>query len=205
MKKLSMAIIAAIIVFASFGASAQARWGAVAGVNISNLSWNQDLLSTDPSVGFQVGVTGELMFPGIGFGVDASLLYSQQGATLHMGDFPVWANDGIGNVRSYHHYLDIPIHLRFKYTNLNGIEGTIAPFVYAGPTFAIKLSHSHTDALEYPAMAFGLEGGIGAELFRRYQISVSYTWGMSYSVQTVKLDGYSAHNRNLAVKFAWMF
>ena len=37
----------------------------------------------------------------------------------------------------YLHMLEIPLHLRFKWTRMNGLEDYIAPFVYGGPDFSI--------------------------------------------------------------------
>lgn len=198
-------MIVAMAALVSIDVAAQARWGVVAGIDVTNLKFNQPLIDVDRSVGYSAGLIGELMFPGIGFGVDASLLYTQQGATLHLGQQKIWSVQGYGNERSYLHYLEVPINLKFKYSNLNGIENTIAPYVYGGPCFSFLVGHSKVDALEYPGMTFGLQAGIGAEIVRKFQVSVSYCWGMSYSVRTKQLDGFSAHNRNLKVSCAWMF
>ena len=52
---------------------AQFRAAGVAGVNISTLNFSQDLVPVKSSVGYQAGILGELMFPGIGFGIDLGL------------------------------------------------------------------------------------------------------------------------------------
>lgn len=70
--------------------SAQFRYGPMVGVTVTDLKFKQDLISIDKSVGFSAGVATELMFPGIGFGVDAGLFYEQRGATLDLGQREVW-------------------------------------------------------------------------------------------------------------------
>ena len=72
-------IISALIIFAAlFGAistSAQFRYGVMAGANMTDLNFKQDLASVDQSIGYSAGLVTELMFPGIGFGMDFGLYY----------------------------------------------------------------------------------------------------------------------------------
>ena len=52
-------------------AQSTSRWGVVAGADITTLKFDQDLFKVDQNVGATLGVMGELMMPGIGFGFDA--------------------------------------------------------------------------------------------------------------------------------------
>lgn len=133
--------------------SAQMRWGATAGIDITNMKWSQKLFRNEPfkstkSLGYTAGIIGEYEIPGIGFGIDLGLQYAQRGASFNMGDFEIWNSDGYGNERSYLHYLDIPIHLRFKYSNLNGFERKLCPFVFVGPELSILLAHNKLEKTE---------------------------------------------------------
>lgn len=202
MKKIILSIVALVVAFA---ASAEFRWGPTAGVNISTYTFRQDLIEVDQSVGGDVGVLAELMFPGIGFGVDFGINYSLYGAKLHLGDKKVWASDGFGTEQSYLHSIHIPINLKFKYTNLNGIERKIAPFVYGGPVFSIIAGHNKVDALEYSGGSVMLQCGLGAELFEKFQISAGYYWAMTYEVRTIKLDNFSAKPQGWNVRLTYLF
>ena len=122
MKKIIAAILVMITLFGADKVAAQFRYGPMVGIDITNLTFKQDLFTVDKSVGYSAGLATELMFPGIGFGIDAGFFYAQRGATMHLGEKKIWASQGYGNTRSYLHYIQIPIHLRFKYTNLNGLE-----------------------------------------------------------------------------------
>lgn len=184
-------------------ATAQFRWGPVAGVNISNYRFKQKLVQCDQVVGPEVGVMGEIMFPGIGLGVDLGLNYSMHGSKMHFGEFPVF--EPAGTETSYLHTLQIPVNLRFKYTRLNGVEEKIAPFVFGGPVFSITVGHNNVSPLEYPGGCISLQCGIGAEIFRHWQVSGGYLWGMTYEVRTRKLDNYSARNSGWRVKVAYLF
>ncbi|MBQ9077336.1 MAG: PorT family protein [Muribaculaceae bacterium] len=201
-------IICLVVLATMIGAGsvhAQFRYGPVAGVDFTDLNFKQNLITVDESTGFSAGIMGEMMFPGIGFGLDIGLMYVQRGATLHLGEKRVWAYDGYGTERSYLHYVDIPLNLRFKYTRLNGIEDYVAPFVFGGPSLSFLVAHSSIHALEYARGEFGLSVGGGLEIMRNWQVSASYTWGMSYALKTRLLDDFSAKNRTLNIRLAYLF
>ena len=73
------------------------RWGPTVGVNITHFSWKQDLVPSKDALGFNGGILGELMIPGIGFGIDVGLRYSMIGADVDFGSKTIWASDGWGN------------------------------------------------------------------------------------------------------------
>jgi len=203
MKKL---IILSIILLSVFGAAkAQFRYGPVVGVTLNDLVLNQELVDVSQQVGYMAGIQGELMFPGIGIGIDLGLIYNQQGAMMKLGQKKVWFSDGYGNERVYIHNILIPFHLRFKYTRLNGVEEKIAPIVFGGPEFNIQVAHGKCGAFEYSGGDLGLTAGVGAELFRHWQVTGSYTWGMTYALKTKVLDNFSARSRQWTVKVTYFF
>lgn len=196
--------MAALVLVASIAAApvadAQFRFGATAGVDISSLKFKQDLFDVDKSVGFTVGVTGEMMFPGIGLGIDTGLFYRQLGATMHLGQKTMWADEGYGTERSYLHYIELPFHLRYKYTRMNGFEDHLAPFVYAGPSVCFLAGHSKLEAMEYAGADFGVDFGIGAEIATRWQVSASYRMGLTYAMKAKILTNFSARNNDWTVR-----
>lgn len=195
----------AIALSGAMSVNAQFRYGAMAGVNVTDMKFRQNLVSVDKSVGFSAGVVGEMIFPGVGFGINTGLYYSQRGASLNLGERKIWASEGYGKERAYLHYIEIPLHLRFKYTRLNGVENTIAPLVYVGPTFGLSVGHGNLEALEYSGGDFALTVGVGAELFRNWQVVAEYTWGMTYEAKTKLLTDFSARNKAFAVKVCYYF
>ena len=205
MKKILLIVAVIAAALTSLSASAETRWGVTAATNISTMKFNQPLASTSQVCNFSVGVTGELIIPGIGFAVDGSVLYTQLGGKINLGDYPVWSADGIGSPRTYQHYLEIPLNLKFKYSNLTGIENTIAPLVFGGPSFTILMGHSDIPALKYAGGEFGAHVGLGCEIIRRIQVTGSYNWGLTYALRTQKLDQYSAKNRFWRVAVTYMF
>lgn len=212
MKRLYTLLLAFALLAIPATVMAQFRYAPVVGVNISDLKFKQDLFSVNKLVGPQVGVLGELMFPGIGFGMDFGLFYSELGAKTDLGSREVWRVDGFGDEKAILHMLQIPVHVRFKWTRMNGFEDYIAPFVYGGPEFGILVGHSNikgnagvANPYTYTGGDLGLTAGGGAEVFKRWQVSVQYTWGMTYLLKTRKLEDVSAQNRQWTVRVAYFF
>lgn len=202
MKKILAILLLCVV---AFGASAEFRWGPTVGVNISNTDWSQNLVATDQLVGFQGGVMGEIMIPGIGFGLDIALKYQMQGGKVHFGDQFVWASEGYGTTDLYLHTIAIPLNIRFKYTRLNGVENVVAPFVFAGPQFNFHISNSDCDAVKRTAGSVGIQCGLGAELWKKYQVSASYMWNLTDDVHTKVLDNFHARMKGWYVNFAVLF
>jgi len=201
----SLLIVAISLACVSPAAFGQFRWGATAGVDINSLKFKQDIVDVSNTVGYQAGIMGELMFPGIGFGVDFGIGYDQSGAKVNLGQKTIWSSDGYGNEQVYLHNIHIPIHLRFKYTRLNGIENKIAPLVYVGPEFNIQVAHGNCEAFKYSGGDLGLAVGLGAELFKKWQITGGYVWGMTYALKTKQLENFSAVSRQWTVRVVYFF
>lgn len=195
-------LLACVCVASAF---AQFRWGATAGFNHQKYHFKQDLMRVDASPGFSAGIMGELMFPGIGLGMDFGLNYEMHGSKLHFEDQVIWASDGYGAEQSNIHLIQIPINLRFKYTRLNGIEKTVAPFVFGGPVFNIMCSHNSVPPLEYSSGSVGLQAQLGAELFTKLQISAGYYWDLTYEGRTRKLENFSMKPQGWEVKAVYFF
>lgn len=205
MKKLLLSIIAFAGILGCLTANAQLRYGPTAGVNLTTLKFSQELFDVDQSVGYQAGLQGELMFPGIGFGIDFAALYSQQGATCDLGSREIWASSGYGKERSYLHYLQIPVNMRFKWTRMAGLEDYVAPYVFGGPVFSFLVAHNKLKVFDYAGADLGLQCGLGFEFKRRWQLQGSYIWGMTYALKAEKLMNFTGRNRSWQVRVAYMF
>lgn len=193
------------IVVIALSANAQFRYAPIAGYSNTTLDFNQNLFTVNSVSGFKAGVMGELMFPGIGFGLDIGALYHLKGAEVYLGQKEVWAADGYGKNRLYLHYLEIPVNLKFKWTRMQGLEDYVAPFVFGGPTIGFMLAHSKVKAFDYSVLEFGLQVGLGFELFKRWQIQACYNWGMTTAVQTKKLDDFTGDNANWSISILRYF
>lgn len=204
-KNIAIIVVAVISLFCAAGAHAQFRWSATAGPTINSLVFKQNLVSVDKTIGYTAGINGEMMFPGIGFGLDLGLMYNQMGAKVDLGAHKIWASEGYGNEQLYIHNITIPLHLRFKWTRMNGLEDKIAPLVFGGPEFSIQVAHGNCDAIDYSGGDLGITCGGGLELFKKWQVTAQYTWGMTYVLKTKLLDNFSARSRQWTIRAAYFF
>lgn len=201
MKKI---VLVLLTILCGLGANAELRWGPTASVNFNNFHWKEPLLKSSMRPGLDAGVMAEIMIPGIGFGIDAGLTYGMRNAKVDFGQWEVWQSQGYGNENVMLHTVNIPLHLRFKYTRLEGVEETIAPLAYVGPMFTFNAA-SNCNALKQPFGTVSLDFGLGCELLQRYQFSVSYLWGVSYITKTKVLENLSARADGFRLNFAVLF
>ena len=189
----------------AFGASAKFRLGPTVGANFSKLHWSQRLIGEGMIAGYSAGLQCEVMIPGIGFGIDFGLKYVNHGGRCNFGEQFVWSSDGIGNTDLRMHTIQVPFDVRFKWTRMDGFENYLAPFVYAGPQFNFNVANSHCEAVDRLGVSVGLQVGLGVELWRRFQLSAGYVWGMSDVYKTKKLDDFNCHLNGWLVDFAVLF
>ncbi len=199
---LSLLLIAAAL---SNVANAQFCWGASLGGNCNNFTFKQDLVSVKQAFGATAGVRAEMMFPGIGFGIDLGLIYSMRGAKVNLGERLIWSSQGYGNEHINIHNIDIPLNLKFKWTRMQGLEDYVAPFIYGGPVLTIQAGHSKCDAMKFSGGEVGLVAGLGFEVFKNWQIAASYTWGMTYALKTRQLTDFSARNKTWDLHLTYFF
>lgn len=205
-RKVTLLIISLLVLSVTLPCSAQFRYGPTVGVSLNDLHFKQDLFDVDKTVGYSAGIAAEMLFPGVGFGIDLGLFYEQRGAKLHLGQKEMWASQGLSTEQMRLHSIVLPLHLRFKYTRLNGVEDRIAPFAYAGPSFGFIAAHSKVaNTMDYAGADLCMDFGVGAELFRHWQVSVSYTMGLTYAMKAKILTNFSARNRIWALRAAYLF
>lgn len=207
MKKVLISLIAVLCISMALTtkSSAQFRYGPIVGLDMTTLKFKQDLMTIDHTMGFTAGILGEMMFPGIGFGLDIGLYYQMRGANLHLGEKEMWSWQGYGTERCFMHTLVLPLHLRFKYTRLNGFEEKLAPLAFVGPSFGFTVAHSKLDVMSFPSGDMSLDFGVGAEVFERWQVTASYSLGMTYSIKARILTNESARNRSWNLRVTYFF
>lgn len=204
--KLIMLAVALMFAVSAF-AQPERRWGVTIGGNYNEIHFKQsDIFDSDPMFGGSIGVTGDLMIPGIGFGIDGSILYTLRQGKVHFGDKHAWESQGIETQAVRLHYIDVPLNLKFRYSRLGGLESSIMPFAYVGPTFSFHVGHNDVkDALRYTAVSVLLHAGIGVELFNKVQISGGYSFSVGQNLGTKILDEHVAKHRTWFVQATYFF
>jgi hypothetical protein len=204
MKKTVLLIAAMLLTATAAMAQTSSRWGITAGANFNEVHFKQtDIVPSKRAWGPQLGVTGEMNFSGIGFGVEGSLLYTLKQGKVNYGDRPVWAAVGAGNETVSMHYLDVPLHLKFKYNRLGGTESTIMPMLYVGPQFSFLVGANHKELNTYPPVNVYLDMGAGVELMERVQLRAGYNFSVGQSFHTKMLDENFAKNRTWYFNVTW--
>lgn len=204
MKKISILIITLLLATAAATAQTSSRWGITAGANFNEVHFKQsDIVPSKRAWGPQLGVTGEMNFSGVGFGVDGGLLYTLKQGKVNYGDRTMWESLGAGNETLSMHYLDVPLHLKLKWRRLNGLETTFMPLVYVGPQFSFLVGANHRDLNSYPPVNVYLDMGLGFELMERWQLRAGYNFSIGQSFHTKLLDDNVAKNRTWYVNLTW--
>lgn len=210
MRKLSFCLAALGILLCAtttHAAEGSRRWGVTIGANYNEIHFKQsNLVDVDRMVGGSLGVTGEIMFPGVGIGVDASLLYSLRQGKMHLGDRTVWKSLELGDETARMHFIDVPLNLKYKYRNLGGFENTLAPFIYVGPTFSFCVAGDDLkDEISYSPVSVNLHFGLGAEIANNLQISGGYAFQIGETLHTRHLDQNVAKNRTWQIQATYFF
>ena len=204
MNKITLLLAAITVCCASMTAQTTSRWGITTGVNINNIHFKQhDILPTTTMCGPQLGLTSELNFGSGGFGVDAALLYTLKQGKVDYGSRTAWESLSAGRETVAMHYIDVPLHLKFKYNRLGGTEDTFMPLLYVGPQFSFLPHGSHSNINKYPPVSVYMDLGAGFELFRRLQIKGGYNFSIGQSFHTKLLDDNVAKNRTWYVNVTW--
>ena len=177
MKKIILFITTLLIATAAASGQTTSRWGITAGATINEVHFKQhDIVPSKRAVGPQLGVTGEMNFSGIGFGVEGSLLYTLKQGKVNYGERTIWESQGLGDEMVSMHYLDVPLHLKFKYNRLGGAESTIMPMVFVGPQFSFLMHGNHGDINKYSPVSVYLDMGLGCELMDDENVAKNRTW-----------------------------
>lgn len=204
MKRISILFAALVLTAAAVMAQSSSRWGITAGANINTIHFKQsDILESKTMWGPQLGVTGEMNFSGIGFGVDASLLYSLDQGKVNYGGREAWSSLGYGDETVAMHYIDVPLHLKFKWHRMEGLENTIMPLLYLGPQFSFLAGANHKSLNTYAPVSVYMDMGLGVELMERVQIRGGYKFSIGQSFHTKLLDENVAKNRTWYFNVTW--
>ncbi|MCL1937279.1 MAG: porin family protein [Candidatus Azobacteroides sp.] len=160
-----------LFLISGFTAQAQFKFGVKAGVNLSKISCSGNKVAKDwydnnveNMTGFLVGPMVEFTVPLIGVGMDAAVLYSQEGFKLKEINKSFKTNN-----------LEVPVNLKYKITFLD----VVGAFATAGPYIKFKLSDDLLEQYKSKSFGAGLNFGIGIELLSHLQVGVAYKLGLT--------------------------
>ena len=163
----------AILWMSAFSLQAGIRIGAKAGLNLANASFSTDAIQSDNFTGFQVGPILEFSTLS-GFGVDAAVLYSQQGLKFKGTSITNESEEKVST-------LNIPVNLKMKFS-LASMAGV---YVSAGPYISFKLddqlsiNNEVSSQWENKNFGVGLNFGAGVELLKHLQVGANYQFALN--------------------------
>ena len=162
-----LTLVAAMMV--AMPAHAGLKWGLKAGVNLSNVSFSEEMkdIIMDQSnyTGFQVGPIVEFTVPIVGIGLDAALLYSQNGFKMEGDSYTT------GSIL-------IPVNFKYKLSLLD----LLGAYAAVGPYADFKVSDALGDiqeTIEAKSFGAGLNVGLGVELLGKLQVGANYQIGLT--------------------------
>lgn len=215
MKRLFIIFCLCILIPHTIQAINPIQWGVTIGASRSTIKDNP-YSSVDPKWGFHGGVKAILPLQGF-FYLEGSALFSGKGykADWYVNNdqppagTPSNENGGSELTRTSY-YLDIPIHIGYKYPFIHGVSlyASVGPYVGVG-LLGKEETHSGTykesvDLYETGSgdkrFDFGMGFRVGAELGNHFQLGFGYDWGFIKS--SVDDD---SQNRNLLFSLSYLF
>lgn len=157
-----------LLVASMFAATAQAqvKFGLKGGLNVTSMSFSEELFSASNRAGFFIGPTVKFTLPIVGLGIDASALYDQRSADVK-------ASTTEEQVKQQS--INIPVNLRYGV----GLGSTANLFLFAGPQWGINVgdkNFSWTEGSSYSLKKsnFSVNVGVGATVLSHLQVSANY-------------------------------
>ena len=209
MKKILVLFALTAIAMVSVNAQDNLKWGVMAGMNVSKYTFT----GFDNRVGFHAGVKAEL-----GLSQEASGAYMDFAALLTLKGAKI---DGgsIATVKFNPYYLEIPVHVGYKYAVNEdfALFGSVGPYLAVGlfGKAKLKVDGDIADIAELGGNSmsedifgddglkrfdFGLGLKAGVEFSKKYQVAISYDFGL---IEVIKEVGMK--NRNLMISLGYMF
>lgn len=166
MKKIFTALMFAVASFAALPAQAGIGFGLKGGLNVTNMSFNSEVLNDGNKEGFFIGPTVKVTLPIVGLGVDAAALYDQRDAKL-------------GDEKVSQRCINIPINLRYSI----GLGSMAGVYVAAGPQFGFNVGQKnfglesdvdYSSGFKMKDSNFSINLGAGVTLINHLEIGFTY-------------------------------
>ena len=170
MKKiLSLVFLVAAMMFAT-SANAQVKFGLKGGLNVTSMSFSEDVFDASNKTGFFVGPKVKGTVPIVGLSFDAAALYDQKEADVK------YNIDGeLGKTTVRQKSINIPVNVRYGF----GLSSLANAFLFAGPQWGINVGDKNfkwneTSSYSLKKSNFSVNVGAGVTLLSHLQISANY-------------------------------
>lgn len=166
MKKiLSLVFLVAAMMFAT-SANAQVKFGLKGGLNVTSMSFSEDVFDASNKTGFFVGPMVKVTVPIVGLSFDAAALYDQKEADVKYK---------LGKTTVRQKSINIPVNVRYGF----GLSSLANAFLFAGPQWGINVGDKNfkwneTNSYSLKKSNFSVNVGAGVTLLSHLQISANY-------------------------------
>ena len=171
MKKLVVVLMMALLMISP--ANAQVRLGINGGMNLSKLTFDKDVVSSNNRAGFFVGPIFYVDLPFLpGFGFDLAAIYDRKGTTM-----TAVIDDQKYEKKGYVQFLDVPIDINYKISFTRGF----AIYGSTGPQFSFNLKQDDFKTIvdqranyKIKDSNFSWNVGFGMEIIRHFRLGYNY-------------------------------
>ena len=171
MKKLVVVLMMALLMISP--ANAQVRLGIKGGMNLSKLTFDKDVVSSNNRAGFFVGPIFYVDLPFLpGFGFDLAAIYDRKGTTM-----TAVIDDQKYEKKGYVQFLDVPIDINYKISFTRGF----AIYGSTGPQFSFNLKQDDFKTIvdqranyKIKDSNFSWNVGFGMEIIRHFRLGYNY-------------------------------
>ena len=202
MKKIFTLVTLVVALFAANTANAQLKFGLKGGLNITNMSFDSDVVAQSNQEGFFVGPTVKFSIPVVGLGFDLAALYDQRDAKI---------DDTTVSQRS----INIPLNLRYNI----GLGDLASVYLAAGPQFGFNVGSKNIGIVDevsnfkFKDSNLSVNLGAGVNLISHLEIGFCYNIACGktgdFEVQKGVLEGVSnvvkAKNNSWQISAAYYF
>lgn len=171
MKKLVSILAVVVCLFMAIPTQAQIlKFGVKGGLNVSQVTFSEDIFKGDNRSGFFIGPMAEFTIPVAGLGIDVAALYNQTEAKAE-----VMRSDAATATEKMK-FIEVPVNLKWTV----GLGSMLGVFVAAGPQFGFNVGHGdYANAFDMKTCYTSFNVGGGVKLFRHVQAGVNYNFGIS--------------------------
>lgn len=169
-KVLSIVFLVAAMLFAA-NANAQIKFGLKGGLNVTSMSFSEEVFDASNKTGFFVGPMVKVTVPIVGLSFDAAALYDQKEA-----DVKYTVTEGeLGKVNVKQQSINIPVNVRYGF----GLSSLANIFLFAGPQWGINVGDKNfkwneSSSYSLKKSNFSVNVGAGVTLLNHLQVSANY-------------------------------
>lgn len=168
-KVLSIVFLVAAMLFAA-NANAQIKFGLKGGLNVTSMSFSEEVFDASNKTGFFAGPMVKVTVPIVGLSFDAAALYDQKEA-----DVKYAAEGELGKVNVKQQSINIPVNVRYGF----GLSSLANIFLFAGPQWGINVGNKNfkwneSSSYSLKKSNFSVNVGAGVTLLNHLQVSANY-------------------------------